>query len=185
MSNEELKQIVLVVPTQRLALHILQRLALQRKAFVPPKILNFEKFVSEFSQKDQNKNLVVSDLSAELILGSLLKEKNYKHLMVRDEHELLQFFKEIIETGLLENAFERMRDCFAEDIYRSEEHLEFMNERVAELEDLFKSFQEILRSHSLLMKQSYDKAKCNELCQSIGPGSSFQVDGSILLALLP
>ena len=54
-SNEELKQIVLVVPTQRLALHILQRLALQRKAFVPPKILNFEKFVSEFSQKDQNK----------------------------------------------------------------------------------------------------------------------------------
>ena len=66
-----------------------------------------------------------------------------------------------------------MRDCFAEDIYRSEEHLEFMNERVAELEDLFKSFQEILRSHSLLMKQSYDKAKCNELCQSIGPGEFF------------
>ena len=83
--SEYFSSITIVVPTQRLGLNLIEKLARKNEHFIPPRILNFEQFVESSIPEDSfNKNLI-SDLSFELIVGSLLKEKKYKHLFVGDE----------------------------------------------------------------------------------------------------
>ena len=146
---------MIVLPTQRLEVYFLAELAKIFPAFEKPRIFSFEHFARNFlDSSDEPKNLL-DDLACELILASLIKEKNYDSIMLGDEHELKQFFGEIIESGIEKVAFGKMRDIFREDIYSSEKTLSELFMKTDELEDLYRSFLAVLDSQNFLFKDAY------------------------------
>ena len=146
---------VLIFPTQRLEVYFLSELSKKLGAFPKPRIFSFENFVEEFLEDGDLEESIVSDLACEMILGTLIKEKKYSSILLGDEHELKQFFCEAIESKIEDTCFDSMREIFREDIYYTEDHLDFMFKKTEELEDLFHSFQSLLQSKKLLLKDAY------------------------------
>ncbi len=150
-----LKNLVIVFPTARLEAYFLSKLAQVYPAFPRPKVYSFENFVTNSLDPEDVAESIVSDLGCELILASLIKEKKFESIRLGDEHEIKQFFGEIIEARLENSCFDDMRKSFEEDIYASIEHLDFMKAKVSELENLYKDFTSLLSEKNLLLKDSY------------------------------
>lgn len=158
-----LKDLALVFPTQRLGVHLLAQLTSSFEAFPSPNIMSFDHFIKDSLDGDELTESVISDLACELILGSLLKEKKYKNLVVGDEHEIKQLFCELVETNLYETSFDTMREVFQIDVYRSEHHLQIMLDKVDELQDLYQEFRKILESKHMILRDDYYKEVARRL----------------------
>ena len=80
--KNDLQDVVVVLPTQRLLTCLLAILGKKLEVFHPPKLYTLETFVREFGE-DSSQVPVISDLVQELILGALVREKNYSHQIGR------------------------------------------------------------------------------------------------------
>ena len=89
-------KVAVVLPTQRLAVHLLKMLGQKYpRGFFPPQIFSLEQFVGHVLEKNSSEApQVISPVVSELILGSLIKESSYQYLKVGQEHEIHQFFME-------------------------------------------------------------------------------------------
>lgn len=137
----ELDQIIVILPTQRLNTVLTAMIAKKLGGFRPPKLYTLEQFIGEYAQQQKSDLHVVSDLVEELLIASLIREKQYKHLSLGHEHELKQFFSDIREHGLEKLGFERIKQTLQEDCYRDAEHLSNISRRLDEIEDLYERLQ--------------------------------------------
>ena len=144
--KNDLQDVVVVLPTQRLLTCLLAILGKKLEVFHPPKLYTLETFVREFGE-DSSQVPVISDLVQELILGALVREKNYSHLLPGHEHEIKQFFNDIAEYDLGIRAFASMRDVISKDQHAQEQHVEHLIRRIEELEDLYQRFIQALQKH--------------------------------------
>ena len=59
LSSKELSELSLILPTGRLATFLMAKLAKEKTAFFPPRIMTFESFINEF--EDNSELSVLSD----------------------------------------------------------------------------------------------------------------------------
>lgn len=159
--QQDLSEVLIVLPTQRLSVILSAHLAQQNEALLAPDILTLDSFASQNIPKTHTLLKPASDLLQEALLADIIKSKEYKHLKVGHEHEIKQFFADIIESSIEQTAFEKLQETVLNDFYRAEEHASNLIERFHELKELFEHFvstlsEKGLAPSSLIMK---DKAK--------------------------
>lgn len=135
--SDDLADVVVILPTQRLITVLIAMIAQKLKGFRPPKLYTLEQFIGQFAERYTKDLKGVSDLVEEVLIASLIREKQYKHLALGHEHELKQFFSDLREHGLEKLGFERLHQILLEDCYRDVEHLASIADRLREIEDLY------------------------------------------------
>ena len=70
LSNKELSELSLILPTGRLATFLLAKLAKEKTAFFPPKIMTLDSFISEFD--DSSELSVLSDNACDILLSKYI-----------------------------------------------------------------------------------------------------------------
>ncbi|MFK7824003.1 MAG: PD-(D/E)XK nuclease family protein [Oligoflexales bacterium] len=146
--KEELDEVVVILPTQRLITVLIAMIAKKLGGFRPPRLYTLEQFISKYGSEHTKDLHAVSDLVEELLIASLIREKQYKHLALGHEHELKQFFNDLREHGLEKLGFERIHQVLQEDCYRDSEHIASLVSRLDEIEDLFKRLTEKFLANS-------------------------------------
>lgn len=152
---EQLRRVLIVLPTHRLGTVLLAMLTQKKQVIVAPTITTWDGFVDQAFRPSFTLKKVFPDSCSELLLRHLLKEKKYRYLTLGFEHELLQFFGEIIDCGLDKEAFSRLRQTFLEDVYQSEQFLALLKERTDEIESLFLTFQKRLPDSAFCLQQHH------------------------------
>ena len=137
----DLENVVVILPTQRLITVLIAMIAQKLGGFRPPKVYTLEQFIDHYAGQEAKDFHGVSDLVEELLIASLIREKQYRHLSLGHEHELKQFFNDLREHGLEQIGFERLQQVLVEDCYRDVEHLENISSRLTEIEDLYNRLQ--------------------------------------------
>ena len=148
--KDELDDVVVILPTQRLVTVLIAMIAKKLGGFRPPKLYTLEQFIAHYGEPYAKEVHTVSDLVEELLIASLIREKQYKHLALGHEHELKQFFSDIREHSLEKLGFERIHQVLVEDCYRDSEHVASLAQRLAEIQDLYGRLQEKLSDYSCL-----------------------------------
>jgi len=144
LTEDELHETTVVLPTKRLATWLLALLAQRRGACVPPRCFTFNDFINHHAA---NLDAVAATsaplgpLEQEVLLASLLKEQGYRHLKPGHEHEIRQLFAELAEWGLNERAFPALAAAVTGNVYLSDGGLDTLAERAAELASLYGRFQ--------------------------------------------
>ena len=152
---ETLRHVLIVLPTHRLGTVLLAMLAQKRQVLLAPTITTWDGFVDQAFKPSFTLKKVFPDSCSELLLRQLLHEKKYRYLTLGFEHELLQFFGDIIDGGLDKEAFSRLRQTFLEDVYHSEQFLALLKERADEIESLFLRFQKRLAESAFCLQQHH------------------------------
>lgn len=156
-SREELSKITVVLPTQRLVTCLLAMLAKQLESVQPPRVLTLEPFISGSNSSLQSKQ-VASDLLQELMIASIIRDRDFKHLSLGHEHEIKQLFNDISEHALDAEAFESIDEILRSDVFRAEAPTSSLLERTGELKELYETFiKELERqnasTHTLAMRE--------------------------------
>lgn len=147
LAADELQATHVVLPTDRLSRWLYALLSESRTAFVPPRCYVLESFVSELAKSlslDAGIPEPLAPAEQELLLTALLKEGieagRFRHLRLGHEHEVAQLFAELDDWQLEADAFARLSEVVAANVYLSEGGLDTLSERVAELASLYTSF---------------------------------------------
>ena len=122
MEDDVLAKTRVILPTERLSVYLLAKIATTRGACIPPKVTTLDRFVSEVFPPEQEPS-IIGQLSFELLLTVLIKEGAYDHVRPGCENEVKQLFSEIVEFGMGEAAFDRLKDVIASDVYRGDGHV--------------------------------------------------------------
>jgi len=154
-SAEELRELLIVLPTQRLAPYLLATLAAKHGSFVAPTVLTLETLIHQHANDALKSNTILSPSAEELLIASLLKQGNFRHLQKGHEHEIREFFSQIDSFHLKDNAFSRLRSLIRKDIYRDEWHIGSLVERVDELHVLYKRYQDLLKSKNAMSSDQF------------------------------
>ncbi len=146
LDDESLRQTTVVLPTKRLHTWLLALLAKSRGALVPPRLLTFDEFVEAWAPAAADDSLTpLSPLAEELLLAALLKEQSYRHLRLGFEHEIRQFFAELVEWSLVGQAFTALARVIETNVYLSDGGMDTLRDRTLELEDLHGRWTEAAR----------------------------------------
>lgn len=160
---DKLGEVLVVLPTKRISSFVLTNLAMLKGAYITPQMLTLEQFVRSNAQGSDAKSL--SGKSEELVIASLLENQNpsFKHLGKGHEHEISELFRQINSVGRGGEIFESLRQCIREDVYRDENFVGSLVERVNELEVLWESFRELLSQQGLSSSIALDTRAAEEL----------------------
>lgn len=149
-AENDFSRILLILPTQRLGTFVAASLARSvGTACHPPRIQTLDQMIHD-NIKLGPKLLPQEELI--FWLGLLLEQKDFRHLKVGHERELSMFFSELATSGVGEDAFETFETILKEDIYRNDEHLGSLFERLMEIKDIYHSLQGELASHNFRLK---------------------------------
>ncbi len=161
--KHNLEKLLIILPTQRLATILLAMLAKEIGSFVPPKILTLEQFIQSHIKPELK---ATSPMTQELLLSQLLLQNSYSHLRVGHEHELNQFFNDLTEMNLLDQAHEKMQAILADDFHKSNEHLQSLSTRVSEIFQLKDQYLEVLASKGRQSRCSLEAQTAADLLDS-------------------
>jgi RecB family exonuclease len=142
----EFHEIKVIVPNQRLATFISLGLAARKKATWYPSFLSFEDYLKS---KVNSKLREVDQVTAELILGGMLLEGNFKYLKPGQESEILVFFNMVLENG--QEVFSRISKVLEDDVFRSEAGALRLNHIAKELSDCFQDFESRLAKENFAL----------------------------------
>lgn len=162
-SPSELASIVIVLPTQRLAVHLLGQLEQNHKVrsdlvFQAPQMFTLENFVRWACEKEKAPSAtVLADASLENLLSMLIEEGSYVHLRKGHEHEIKQFFSLIEESGFENKAFQKLQEVMAQDIHHSEVSVSGIYQRILELERLYAQLNRMLKEKNLKTYMTFCK----------------------------
>jgi hypothetical protein len=139
LGKENCESLHIVFPTQRLATVLLARLAKEWGAFYPPSTWTIESFIVECAKKNgfRQSEQVLDDLFLETLLSHLIKDGEYQYLKQGCEHELKEFFSQLIETRQEQRVFADIIELYNQDVYQSESVLKNLICRTKEIEDIF------------------------------------------------
>ena len=143
LSPEQLRGCHIVLPTKRLATWLMAMLAQERPAFIPPRCYTLDDFIERQAvdlASGPQPLRSMGDLEQELLLASLLKEGAYQHLRYGHEHEVKQLLSEFADWGMNLEAFDRLAEVVAQNIYLSEGSLDTLSQRLDELRHLATRF---------------------------------------------
>lgn len=149
LSRDELKDTVLLLPTQRLGTYTLAGLLKRHQALEPPRIMTLENLLGQLAPQDRR---VIGDSGVDLLLGRLLSEGHYTHLRPGHERELRLLHGELYDHGLRADAFERLKAAIRDDIYKSEPHLGSLYDRAVEIEHALMMLDMILEERGLITR---------------------------------
>src|SRR5690606_665039 len=85
--NDDLHEVIVILPTQRQITYFLALLAEKKRAFRPPQLLTLDPFISNLADAADDGGgdealAVASELLQELLLAAMIREKNYRHLQL-------------------------------------------------------------------------------------------------------
>lgn len=156
LSLAELRDTLLIVPTQRLGTALLVRLLATRAAIIPPTILTFEALIRSRKKEENDFFAVAHDATLDLLLRAHLEDTPYKHLKLGHERELRLLYGELFDHGLRQTGLENLCTTIAEDIYKNDAHLGSLYDRAIEMKAAFDFLDDALsqlklraRTHSL------------------------------------
>ena len=89
LSNKELSELSLILPTGRLATFLLAKLAKEKTAFFPPKIMTLDSFISEFD--DSSELSVLSDNACDILLSKYIEDAEFQQITKGHEREIRLF----------------------------------------------------------------------------------------------
>ena len=134
LSNDELSELSLILPTGRLATFLLAKLAKKKTAFFPPKIMTLDSFISDFD--DSSELSVLSDNACDILLSKYIEETNFEQISKGHEREIRLFLGELFDCGIdLETAFSDIERILTEDIYKNDEHQGSLYLRYSEMKN--------------------------------------------------
>lgn len=164
-SAEQMKDLIVVLPTQRLGQYLLALLASQHKVFLAPTILTLENFVQKNIASEGRVKHILTSNSEELLLVSLIEQGKFIHLQKGHEHEIREFFSQIAQVELGAKAFVNLRDFLLKDVYRDEAHVGSLLERIDELARLYEDYQLLLAERDAQPLDIFLAACVQRLCQ--------------------
>ena len=144
LTDDQLAQSAVVLPTKRLGRYLLARLAQVKGALVPPEVATINGFVR---QEDAGYPSV-DDLHIELLIEGLITERNFKYLRTGFAHEIKQIFSDLI-TCDRENFVELLSDKLATDQHLADCDVIKMQEKFTELAQLLAETRQQLASDQL------------------------------------
>ncbi len=145
--QQDLSRFAVLLPTQRLQNYVRLALATELTGCIPPQMYSLSEFVSRLPVADGRRKITVEE--QRLILNALLLEREYRFLRPGMESDLARFFREIVESDLREQVFPRLQELLLQDAYRSDEHLQQLQQHVEEWADLYESYMEFLDKFEL------------------------------------
>ncbi len=173
-SAEDLKDVLIILPTQRLGQYLLAMLGQANTTFLAPTIWTLETFIQRHSPQMFEGMTTLSPGAEELLLASLLRQNTFKHLQKGHEHEIREFFSQILQAGIGESAFAQLKQLIQKDIYRDEEHIGSLVERVSELQILYHQYGELLRSKKAIRSEALAIASVKKMLESFANDASLQ-----------
>lgn len=142
--KHELDHILILLPTQRLCTHFLARLAKERCAFFPPKVMSFESLILSGAKPGIDK--AISPEGLQFVIHRILKESDWKHLDPSHDRELRLLLEEMWAHGVEDTGFEKLHTYLQEDIYRNETANDTLQERLVEIESVLqKTLQDLVK----------------------------------------
>ncbi|MDQ7052386.1 MAG: hypothetical protein Q9P14_05645 [candidate division KSB1 bacterium] len=135
------------MPTQRLQNYLRFSLAQHLTACIPPQMYSLSEWVARLPYAGGRRKITAEE--QRLILNALLLERQYRYLSPGMESELARFFREIVEADLREETFPRLQELLQQDAYRSDEHLQQLQQHVEEWADLYDNYVEFLDKFQL------------------------------------
>ncbi len=177
-SDEEIRHVGVVLPTQRLATYLLGVMAKKRKSFLAPQVMTIDPYIQKlftFYHQNQTSKTVITELASELLLSHLIVQSRYTYLAKGREREIKQFFSECEEHGLTtlcseyfnqmasssDSSFERLKKIMKENVYREENYVSSVSERFSELADLYEKFHSTLESLGLITSELLQSSSCS------------------------
>lgn len=151
LDRDELRDTVLLLPTQRLGTYTLAGLLRRHAALQPPRIMTLENLLQQLAPPDRR---VIGDSGVDLLLGRLLSEGQYTHLRPGHERELRLLHGELYDHGLRDQAFDRLKAAIRDDIYKSEPHLGSLYDRAVEIEHALMMLDMILEERGLITRSA-------------------------------
>jgi RecB family exonuclease len=147
--RDSLARTAVVLPTKRLATWLLAGLSQRLGTYVPPRCFTFEELirrvVDEAGGGQGEPRLVeLPELDQELILAALIQDGGYRHLKLGHEHEIRQFYAELVAWDLGDAALDRLTEAVDSDAWRSPKGLNSLKERFDELRALKARFEDAL-----------------------------------------
>ncbi|MFK7873508.1 MAG: PD-(D/E)XK nuclease family protein [Oligoflexales bacterium] len=140
LKEEELHDIVVVLPTARLGHALLDLLTQKRPALRPPLLSTLDQWLWSLAKEPLHP---IDAQVEELLLTALLRHENYKHLLPQHAHELRQLFHDL-SINNKEDCLSEIHKLFDEDLYHDPRYLNILASRLNEIEDLQKKFKKIL-----------------------------------------
>ena len=116
-----------------------------------------------------------------MLLAFLIKGRAYDHIGPGSEHEAKQLFSEIVEFGLGDEAFGRLREAIQADVYREDGHLESLEQRFVELEQLFQDLQAALAERHSQMSSAWFAHAVEEAVDLLRQKPETPAEGSIFV----
>ena len=120
--KDELQDLLIVLPTQRLATCLLAMLAAHHQACFPPLTYTWESLLKDLipDLTDEQGQIwsEISDHSLELVITSHIRQGSYQHIHLGHAHELKQFFSDLEEHELGEDSLTGLISTLEGDYYR-------------------------------------------------------------------
>lgn len=164
LSREDLARVIVILPTRRLATYVTARLCQLNKAIYLPHYFTLDQFV-DYLQPSTHKE--ISDHTFELILSAIIREHSYKHIALGNEHELMQFFRDIHEFKMDENIYKRIHQIFSELNYAGELSGQLTLDRFKEIEDIFIKVSQVFNDHNLKTESQLKSHQAENLLSKI------------------
>ncbi len=168
LSQEDLRKTILVLPTERLALHVIKGMTdfPSHRGFIAPRIYSLEGFMdAAFEAAGFAPQTVLDPLAQEVLFTRLLSQRQYQHLLPNHSHEIVQLFSSIEEHHGGEAPLFKLKEIIEEDIYRSEGYRDSIVQRVEELIHLYRKWQDL----GIVSGFRYRKAQAEKLFGHLVP----------------
>lgn len=158
--TQDFRDLLILVPTARLGTFFLASLTKSVGACHPPQVKTLEQWIHHSST---NETVAISLQQATLLIGHILIEHPFNFLQFGHEREIALFFWEIEEQGIAHQAFDKLKICLEEDVYKNEDSLGSLYKRIEEIETVYGLLKQQLTKLGLTFKSDLQGQKVNAI----------------------
>ncbi|MBI2603522.1 MAG: exodeoxyribonuclease V subunit gamma [Deltaproteobacteria bacterium] len=148
LGNDQVSESIVILPTQRLSQYLLELLK-RENLLVPPTVVTLDSFISRFSQTGKNDVVLLPHIS-EWVMSSLISECRFRHIQKGHAHEICELFSQLEDGGSKYDFFDSLKNIIRTDVYRDEQYVDSLWERVDELATLCERFYSALEKRNIL-----------------------------------
>lgn len=142
---DELHQTLVILPTQRLATYLLGELARQHTALLPPVTNSLETIIWQ-EARSRHSLRPARDSTVDFLLSMHLKQDHLRQLRRGQERELRLILGELYDHNVRHEAFDQLKTCLREDIYKNDSHLGSLYQRAEDIEAILQQLEVDLAS---------------------------------------
>lgn len=143
----DFSDVVVGLPSHRLANYVRLALAKRVSACVPPRLCTLDELAGLIPPPLRLRP--VSKIEQALVLTELLRPHRFQYIRRGMEDDIARFFDELVDEGLLPGVFRGIRELLHRDEFKDERHVERLEQQVGELESLHNMYQVFLDAHGL------------------------------------